>query len=312
MEQQVVDLKSLSAGQVVTGLVYIQSYSKKLDKTSKAPLNGTLYYKGKTVGFKVWAGVLQNSFNDNDLAGKVMFINGKADMYRDNLEITLDSGVLSQEAVDPTMFFKSVDVNALFAKLNAFVTANMTPNGQSLVKEVFANQELLNGFAYTWAGKKMHDAQTGGLMNHTLKMMNIAKALVDNDERLATPEWKDLLYIGILFHDIGKIYEIKQGGDYTDISFITHRSLGMEIMYPYKSSIIRLYDEKFYYQLLAIIQGHHGEYGDAPTTVWAYIIHLIDMLECNITGFLDRHENGESGFKNGNDTMWMNGGQLVY
>lgn len=312
MVQQVLDLREISAGQTVSGIVYIQDYVKKLDKTSKAPLNGTLYFKGKSLNFKIWAGALQNSFNDGDFAGRAMMISGKADMYRDNLEITLDSGVLVQEELDPSLFFKSVDVQSLFGELNNFVTANVSPRGREVIGAVFGNKEILNGFAYTWAGKKMHDAQTGGLLNHTFKMMKIAHALVDNDPRLATDDWKDLLYIGILFHDIGKIKEIKQGGEYTDISFITHRSLGMEIMYEFKDKIIALYDEKFYYQLQAIIQGHHGEYGDAPTTVWAYIIHLIDMLECNVTGFLDRHENGESGFKNGNDTMWMNGGNLVY
>ena len=58
----------------------------------------------------------------------------------------------------------------------------------------------------------MHDAQIGGLLNHTMKMMRIAKVVYQNEPRMEQLEnYKDMLYLGVILHDIGKIYEMNYG-----------------------------------------------------------------------------------------------------
>lgn len=307
----VMDLKKVNNGEQVSGLVYVKSYVPKTDFTSKAPLNGEFYHKGKTMKFKIWDRQLQNFFNDNDMNAKIISISGAVGSYKEELDITITSMSLDHGVGDLGLFYKSVDVEGVFAEFTQFVNTKLSPHVTNAVGALFTAEGLFEPFKLTWAGSKMHDAQIGGLMNHTMKMLRIAEVLIMNDKRL-TP-FADYLYLGIILHDIGKVREIGIDGRYLRNSYITHRSLGVEICAQHRELLIGYLGEDFYYHILAIQQGHHGEHGDKPTTVWAYLIHLIDMLECNVTGFLDRVDNGEIKSKNGNTTIWMgNDGNLVF
>ena len=57
--------------------------------------------------------------------------------------------------------------------------------------------------------------------------------------------------------------------------------------------------------MLAIIQGHHGVYGEPPKTVWALIVHYLDMMDSLTTGILDK-------ITSGNDVREENGLKSVY
>lgn len=300
---QPIDLSSIKDGEKVSGLLYITDYSKKLDMSSRAPLYGTVHHFGKTVKFKIWDAQLQSIFNSNELVGAIIHAEGVISAYKDNLEVALTTIRFDHGVTDTNLFYKSVDVENVFNRFVDFVNTNLSQQGVAVLTHVFQTEGLFEPFKTTWAGAKMHDAQVGGLMHHTLKMLNIAKTLLENDNRLA--EWSDLLLLGIIFHDIGKVFEMDEGGIYTLNSFVTHRTMGVEIITKYKTEISDVYGETFYYHILAIQQGHHGEHGDKPTTIWAYIVHLIDMVEAHVTGFLDKFENGEYKVRNGQKTVWM-------
>lgn len=306
---QPINLHEVRDGATVTGLLLITSYTKKLDPTSKAPLNGVVTYQGKAMNFKIWDSTIQHVFNSHDLEGTVIYVTATAGVYRENLELTLSTVKFDHGFTDKHVFYKSVNVEEKFNTFVTFINANMSQKAVTLLSSIFKAENLTEPFKFTWAGMKMHDAQVGGLLNHTLKMLNLAKTLIDNDNRLA--QWSDLIYLSIILHDIGKVDEIGEGGVYTKKSFVTHRTLGVEIITRQKQLIVEAYDEQLFYHILAVIQGHHGEYGDKPTTIWAYIIHLIDMLDAHTTGFLDKMTNGEISSKNGNTVVWANGENLV-
>ena len=40
----------------------------------------------------------------------------------------------------------------------------------------------------------------------------------------------------------------------------------------------------FYRELQAIILEHHGEFGERPKTVYAYLVHVIDLLDSRVSG----------------------------
>lgn len=285
-----IDLHNLAIGQQLNGLIYIQSYTKQLNPESKAPGNGKAVFQGKTVNFKVWKGPTQDILNNGDYEGQIAAISGVVTSYRDELDITISTIDFAHGFTDLGAFYKSVDVPKLWGDFGAFVGTHLSREATNVLNAVFGDAKVLEAFKVTWAGAKMHDAQVGGLMNHTFKMLRIAETLVQNDVRLE-PE-KDLLYISIIVHDIGKILEIGSGGIYTSNSFVGHRTLGLEIIARHRETIVSNFNETFYYKVLSVIQGHHGaEFGDAPTTVIAQIVAFIDMLESQTTSFLDKIEN---------------------
>lgn len=303
-----INLHEVKDGHRVSGLLLISSYTKKLDPTSRAPLYGQATFQGKTVGFKIWDAVLQNVFNTQNLEGVIIAVNADAGVYKNNLELTLKDIQFDHGFTDKHAFYKSIDIEPVFQNFGQFINSNLSPKAVIVVATLFQEQGLYEPFKTTWAGAKMHDAQVGGLMNHTLKMLRLAKTLIENDSRLA--QWSDLIFLSIILHDIGKIHEIGEGGVYTDISFAGHRTFGIEIVAKHKTLFVENFDEKFYYHILEVISGHHGEYGDPPKTIWAYIVHLIDMLESQVTGFLDKVTNNELNEKNGNKVVWSNGTNL--
>jgi 3'-5' exoribonuclease len=306
---QPIDLRNLKDKDLVSGLIYIQDYTKKTDPVSKAPLNGTMYFYGKTMGFKLWDKNLQNIFNTNDLIGSIIEVEGDVGTYNDKMELTVSKASFDHGIVDVNLFFKSVEVETLFGQFVEFVNTNLTQSALTVLLGIFQSGNLFDPFKVTWAGAKMHDAQVGGLMNHTMKMLRLAKTMVENDSRLAP--YTDLLYLNIILHDIGKVNEIGEGGIYTPNSFVTHRAMGAEITVQNKAAIVAAFGETFYYNIISVQLGHHGEFADKPTSIWAYIIHLIDMLECHTTGFLDMLDNGNFKVKNGQRTVYVNNSNLV-
>lgn len=303
----IIELKGLQKGQAVSGLVFVQDYQQS-KPSGKMPLKGSLHHKGLTMAFKVWSGFTQDMFIATSLKGVVLDITGSVDEYQGKKDINITTAQIVADA-DVNMFYKTVaNIDLLSKELGTYVTA-MAPNYVEALSVFFRDENLHKVFNETWAGKMMHDAQVGGLLNHTLKMLRIANTMIANDTRLKP--YQSLLFLSIMLHDIGKVYEIGQGGAYTNVAFVTHRTLGVEMVSRHKQTFVSLIGEEDFYQLLAVIQGHHGEYGDKPTTMWAQLIHLIDMVDAQTTGFFDKIENNDVTEKNGNLMVWM-GTDLVF
>lgn len=308
---QPIDLRTLTEGSKVSGLILVQSHSQKpANSISRAPVNGTAYYKGKTMTFKMWDAKLQSIFNSNDLTGSILLVAADVGTYNGKLEMTLTDILFDHGVTDSSIFYKSVDVDAVFSQFVDFVNTNLSQQAVAVLLHIFKTENLFEPFKTTWAGSVIHDAQVGGLMNHTLKLLRLAKTLIENDPRLQP--WADLIYLSMIFHDIGKIHELGEGGVYTPNSFVTHRTMGVEIVSKYKNEICAAFNETFYYHILAIIQQHHGkEHGDPPTTVWSEIIHILDLLESTATSVMDKLETGDYQTRNGQKVMWIHGTNLV-
>lgn len=299
-----IDLRTLNPGDKVSGLILIQSYEKQLNTESKAPLYGFCTYQGKSMKFKIWKGQTQDAFNANDYTGQIALINGDVSMYQGNPEITLQTAIFTHGVTDKALFYKSADIETIFTEFSQFIAKALSPKALNFMNELFRDPNFLDQYKKTWAGEKMHDAQVGGLLNHTFKMLKITRTLIANDARLAP--YSDILYLGIIVHDIGKIQEIGVDGTYKSNGFIGHRTIGIEILHQHKAYLVENFSEDFYYHLQAIVQGHHGaEFGDAPTTVWAQVVAYIDMLESQTTGFLDRINNEEFKERAGHKTIWI-------
>lgn len=149
------------------------------------------------------------------------------------------------------------------------------------------------------AARTYHHARRGGLLEHTAQMLRCALALAPLYDEV-TP---DLLYCGVLFHDIGKLWE----NDYPETGFtsqatrkgelIGHITIGVEV-------VNRLWHEASQKDpavfapdatpapdlvrdhLLHLIVSHHGEleFGSPvmPKTPEGWLLHHIDNIDAKI------------------------------
>ena len=291
-----------------SGVCYVEEYSiLTYGNEGKKRLVGLVRGEGGTKTIKSFDYDVVNFFESQELLKELVYINGIGSEYQGKMDINIKGVSLQVGNCDKGDFIKVAPVDKLFKEFQGVLKTEISPKYYEVVKEIIGSEIALYKKAY--AGAKMHDAMQGGLLNHTLKMLRIGKTLLENDTRLEP--YRDLLLVGIVFHDVGKMYEIPEGV-YTEYSYVTHRTTGVEMMAKKKERIIELIGERGYYQLLAIITGHQGEWGDKPKTVLALIVHLIDMVESQTTGLLDKIENGEAKVLQGETkTIYVDGGNLA-
>lgn len=150
------------------------------------------------------------------------------------------------------------------------------------------------------AARGGHHARSGGLAEHTLSMMKVAKSLSDHYEALYGYPYfnRELLYTAIALHDIGKVKEMDvRSKDYTTQGkLLGHISLGHQMVSNFiiKNDILcRRLDELYH-----LILSHHGrlEYGSpvTPKTPEAFLLHQIDTMDAKVDSIVSVIQNKES------------------
>ncbi|MEO0415200.1 MAG: HD domain-containing protein [Verrucomicrobiota bacterium] len=155
----------------------------------------------------------------------------------------------------------------------------------------------------TAAARDYHHARRGGLVEHVAQMMRSAVKISEAYPLLN----QDLLVIGVLFHDVGKLWEnaYQETGftmPYTEVSeLLGHIPMGMEIVNKLwrelsedhsvsdKWRLLEPSNERVRLHLLHLIASHHGElaFGSpvVPKTPEAQALHYIDNLDAKMEMF---------------------------
>lgn len=264
-------------GDAVSGIILLKDVVRATTKNGKPFFHGSVC-SGTDISFKAW----DNSeafkmLEREDLAGKVVYISGNWNEYMGVFSIILDTVMTNAElvAIDPMNFIESkYNIDAYWLGLQNIMKSTLTEKGMLLAnKFLFENEEVANAFKVEFAAKSHHDNCKAGLLAHTYKVcylmqvtLNLYKDIVD----------KDLVMLGVLLHDIGKIKEMHMGV-YQPCSKVTHRFLGIEMLE--KDLIVENYGEDWYYELVSIMLQHHGEWGDPCKTVSARLVNLVDEFE---------------------------------
>ena len=133
-------------------------------------------------------------------------------------------------------------------------------------------------FAAVWH----HDNCKAGLLAHTTKVVRMA-SLIRMYPEITKKISPDVLFIGCALHDIGKVYEYGLGAVTDEGKVLSHHTFGVLFCASHKKDIVEALGRDGYRLLLSIIEQHHGEYGERPRTVAAYVVHRLDMLESVLT-----------------------------
>lgn len=171
-------------------------------------------------------------------------------------------------------------------------------------------------FRRTGAARDYHHARRGGLVEHVAQMMRSAIKICEAYPLLN----RDLLVAGVLFHDVGKLWEnvyAEKGFTmpFTEISeLIGHIPLGMEIVNKLWRDLmdddalaaewqhLEPGSERVRLHLLHLLAAHHGEmqFGSpvVPKTPEAQALHYIDNLDAKMEmferGYLVANELGKN------------------
>lgn len=223
--------------------------------------------------------VLENS--------KYVVAKGSVGTYQNVPQLKLDSiSPASPDTVDIADFLPTTsrDIPAMFKELKTTMALVENAFLVELVRALFTDKELCDGFKRAPAASLMHHAYVGGLLEHTLSMAQMAVRVCEHYPELN----RDLLLIGILIHDIGKIREFKYDSfiEYSDSGrLVGHAAIGINIVES-KAGGIEGFPEELLDLLRHFILSHHGvpEFGAIrrPMTAEAVAIHYIDNLDAKL------------------------------
>ena len=268
-------------GTKVAGYVYVRTYSELPTK------NGSMYFAGKlemvgAVDFKVWAGNTFNKMKETNMANNICHINAEVNEYNGTKSLIInDIQEYTEDELLPEMFFEQkYNPDELWSSLNKILAGNCSPEGIAVFNLVI--EPYKERFMKEYAAISHHDACMSGLLAHSRKVVFIAQIIKSYPNIFKSID-RDLLYVSAALHDIGKTQEYTNGSISEAGKKMSHLTLGLEMIRPFHDQIVELKGEDFYESLQSVIQQHHGEYGERPRTLAAYIIHIIDMLESQLT-----------------------------
>ena len=253
-------------------------------------LNVTLSDKTGTIKGVVWDNVDQIAAGIT--SGDFAHVNGSVSDYRGTLQVVIKKmEPFSPDRVDPSDFLPqtSRDIEGMFERLMKRTDSITTDYLKALIDAFFKDKEFVNKFKTAPAGKKMHHAYIGGLLEHTLSMVSLADKIAGHYSGID----RDLLLSGAILHDIGKIdeFEYQFKIDYSDKGrLLNHIVIGIK-MVDEKSSGINNFPEDQMLLLKHMIVSHHGtrEFGspEPPKTIEAVLLNYIDEIDSKVNAIRD-------------------------
>lgn len=240
---------------------------------------------------------LFRSFDNGDF----LQIEGRVQMFQGALQVIANTmQKVGSEKLDLEDFLPrtEADINKLADRLRSILLNLTSPYLRALAEAYFIDDEFVRKFYAAPAGIKLHHAYVGGLLEHTVTMMEIADRLLP----LYPAVDRDLVFSGVFLHDAGKVLELSYArtfGYTDDGQLVGHLVMGVEMLNEKIAVATEMLGEPFPKELVVrlkhMILSHHGtlEHGSPklPMTPEAVMLHQIDSLDTRMHMVLkDIHE----------------------
>lgn len=279
---EVVGISDFNVGDRFTGKLLIKSATKGIANNGNPYLSLILSDRTGSIEAKLWS--ITNEDEINFVSEKIIEVDGVISEFRGKTQLNINRiRLVNQEDVSLSQFLETapIEKSVMMEKVFDTIKTIKNDNIRAITERIIKKYE--SDFSIFPAASKNHHAFVSGLAYHTISMLGIGKELC----KLYPVLNKDLLYAGIILHDVGKVKEYtgiisaelttpgKLLGHISIISEeigITAKELGIE------GEEVSL--------LQHIVLSHHGkkEWGSPvqPLVLEAEILHQIDMIDAKM------------------------------
>jgi 3'-5' exoribonuclease len=220
-------------------------------------------------------------------------IKGRSTSHRGQLQVIIDSiSAADASDVDQAEFVpvSSHNAEAQWAELLGHLDTIVDRDLRLLIARFTDDVELVARFKRTPAGSKAHHAYLGGLLDHTLNVIRLARAVAPIYGDKLDP---DLLVAGAFLHDVGKTEELatETGIEYTVRgNLVGHLAAGAIWIQQKADAVSQATGRPFPQEIIDLLQhmvlSHHGalEHGSPklPVIPEAFVLHHLDNLDARI------------------------------
>ncbi|HEY7214664.1 MAG TPA: HD domain-containing protein [Thermoanaerobaculia bacterium] len=289
-------IRTWEAGDSVQGFALLTRKEPRQDRNGKSFLDLELTDASGSIVAKVWSD--SPALNGRFEAHQFVAFRGTVKNYRDQLQVTLDDCREATEGdrhygFDETKLIPSTreDIDDLWMRLQRLYTEEVErPVMRRLAAEALAVHGA--GLREHPAAKSMHHAYRGGLLEHVVSMGELALAVCRHYRDLD----RDLVLLGVLFHDLGKLRELgaMPVNDYTfEGRLVGHVVIGRDLLRE-RCAAIEGFPEDLRILLEHLVLSHQGRKEFAspvePMTPEALALHFIDDLDSKINQLRNSRE----------------------
>lgn len=233
--------------------------------------------------------------------GGFLRFKGRAESYKGKLQFIIDGmRPAPPDSFDISDFMPTTkgDIDVMWTRVQVILKQIKDPDLSALIGEFLSDEVLMAGFRRAPAAAVMHHAYIGGLLEHTLAVLELALVVVPKYEKLSL----DLVLTGLFLHDIGKAKELtyETAIGYSDEGQLLGHIAQVVIMIDKKADAIaersgKPFPDTVRWSLEHIILSHHGRYEfgspKLPAIPEAVAVHHIDNLDAKVTMLLAAIEN---------------------
>lgn len=189
------------------GWLLVKEARVRASANGKTFLDAALVDRTGTIPAKVW-----DWSGDPPAVGTVVRVRGAGNEYNGHLQLRVESVVPArpEDGMDPSAFVPAAPETAdsMLGEIEATIGELRDPSLRGIVLKLLEWAKAGGRLAAAPAAKSMHHAEVSGLLHHTVTMLRAAKALAGVYPALD----KDLLYAGVVAHDLGKLDEMNVNG----------------------------------------------------------------------------------------------------
>lgn len=293
-------IKELKDQEGVDSVFLVKFSSVAVGKTGKPYMTLVLLDRSGEVEARIWDQI--DKYAGQIVQDAFIWVKGKCQSYQGRRQIVIKEVKLLREDEVETKDFvvdKQLDVRSLYEELLKFVASMEDPFYRALAEvTVQEDPDIVDRIQRAPAAKSVHHAYKGGLLEHVVSILKTLDFLAKHYHPYVD---RDLLFLGGIFHDIGKLWELSYGRltDYTDEGrLVGHLVMGVELVerkiQKLESEEGRLpgkFPEEKKLLVKHVILAHHGklEYGSPkrPKCLEALIVHYIDDLDSKVNAIRD-------------------------
>lgn len=225
--------------------------------------------------------------------GDYVFCRGRSQIHNGNLQIIVtDIKPLRPDEVNLADFdrFDSQKAEVFTVRLSELLGGLTNVHLRRLGQVFLGDADFMAQLKVAAAAVSNHHAYPGGLLQHTVDLMELAQWVGPRYPQIDT----ELLIFGAFLHDLGKLQELTTGSEstYTDRGqLIGHLVLGVQMLGERIAKLEVTTGEPFPLsirtQLEHLILSHHGmlEFGSpkVPQTLEAIALHHLDNLDAKLS-----------------------------
>jgi len=307
-------ITELKAGEKVENFYLIKSFDVKKTTAGKQYIDINLVDKSGEINAKIWeytkeADSIVTDSNIVKIKGEVLEWNGTK-----QLKINKVRAKLPTEEVNITELIPSAPIGSseMLDTINMYASKIKDEQISLLIKNILEkyNTKLL----YYPAAKKNHHSYMGGLLYHTMRMLQSGEKLGQIYSFLNM----DYIFAGVILHDICKILEMDSDeygvvSDYTmEGKLLGHIIQGIKEIELEGDKIGLDREKSVILQHMVLSHHYEPEFGSPkkPMTPEAEILHFLDIIDARMFDF----EHALQGVEQGTftDKIWLLDNRNLY